>query len=72
MSVYEWITTFLVPVTGAISWLAGSRKRRNDTIVELQNTINLLAEKNRELYEETIKLRQQVADLKDEIDNLKR
>ena len=72
MSVYEWITTFLVPVTGAISWLAGSRKRRNDTIVELQNTINLLAEKNRELYEETIKLRQQVADLKEEIDNLKR
>lgn len=72
MSVYEWVTTFLVPVTGVISWLAGSRKRRNDTIVELQNTINLLAEKNRELYEETIKLRQQVADLKQEIDNLKR
>lgn len=72
MSVYEWITTFLVPVTGVISWLAGSRKRRNDTIVELQNTINMLAAKNSELYEETIKLRQQVADLKQEIDNLKR
>ncbi len=71
MTTYEWITTLLVPITGAVSWLAGSRKRRNDTIVELQNTINLLAEKNRELYEETIKLRAQVAELKDEIDRLK-
>ncbi len=71
MTIYEWITTFLVPATGIVSWLAGSRKRRNDTIVELQNTINLLAEKNRELYEETIKLRAQVAELKDEIDRLK-
>lgn len=71
MTTYEWITTLLVPVTGVVSWLAGTRKRRNDTIVELQNTINLLAEKNRELYEETIKLRAQVAELKDEIDRLK-
>ncbi len=71
MTAYEWITTLLVPATGIVSWLAGSRKRRNDTIVELQNTINLLAEKNRELYEETIKLRAQVAELKDEIDRLK-
>ena len=71
MNTYEWITTLLVPVTGVVSWLAGTRKRRNDTIVELQNTINLLAEKNRELYEETIKLRAQVAELKDEIDRLR-
>lgn len=72
MSTYEWITTLLVPLTGVISWLAGSRKRRNDAINDLQTTINLLAEKNREQFEEILALRKQVADLKDEIERIKK
>lgn len=72
MTTYEWITTLLVPVTGVVSWLAGSRKRRNEAIVNLQNTINLLAEKNHELYEEVIALRAQVSSLKQELDDIRR
>lgn len=66
MTTYEWITTFLVPVTGIVSWIAGSRLRRNDTIKAMQTTIDLLAEKNRELYTENLALRQEVANLKDD------
>lgn len=72
MTTYEWITTLLVPVTGIVSWLAGSRKRRNEAIVDLQNTINLLAEKNHELYEEVIALRAQVSSLKQELDDIRK
>lgn len=72
MTTYEWITTLLVPVTGIVSWLAGSRKRRNEAIVDLQSTINLLAEKNHELYEEVIALRAQVSSLKQELDDIRK
>lgn len=36
MSIYEWITTLLVPVTGVVSWLAATRLRQNATIREMQ------------------------------------
>ena len=38
MTTYEWITTMLVPITSLITWLAASRKRRNDTLGEMQRT----------------------------------
>ena len=44
MTTYEWITTFMVPVTGVISWLAGARMRRNENLKSLQTTIDLLVE----------------------------
>lgn len=71
MTTYEWITTLLVPVTGVVSWLAGSRHRRNEAITEMQNTINMLAVKNSELYEEVLALRAQVSSLKQEIETRK-
>lgn len=66
MSTYEWITTFLVPVTGIVSWIAGSRMRRNDTIKAMQATIDLLSERNKELYSEIAELRKQNDMLRDE------
>ena len=66
MTTYEWITTFLVPVTGVVSWLAGSRMRRNQALQHLQTTIDLLAEKNHELYAENTQLRQEIASLREE------
>lgn len=65
MTTYEWITTFLVPVTGIVSWLAGSRLRRNDTLKAMQTTVDLLVQKNRELYEELLRLRQENDMLRD-------
>lgn len=66
MTTYEWITTFMVPVTGVISWLAGARMRRNENLKSLQTTIDLLVEKNKELYEEILRLRQENDTLRDE------
>ena len=86
MTTYKWITTFLVPVTGIVSWLAGARMRRSDTLKAMQTTVDLLVQKNRELYEELLRLRQEndmlrdqgikrdneIEMLKDEIERLKK
>ena len=56
----------MVPVTGVISWLAGARMRRNENLRTLQTTIDLLVEKNKELYEEILRLRQENDTLRDE------
>ena len=86
MTTYEWITTFMVPITGVVSWLAGARMRRSDTLKAMQTTVDLLVQKNRELYEELLRLRQEndmlrdqgikrdneIETLKNEIERLKR
>ena len=66
MTTYEWIMTFAPIVTGFIGWLAGTRIRRNDTIRALQTTIDLLIAKNKELYDEIVRLRQENDTLRDE------
>ena len=86
MTTYEWITTFLVPVTGIVSWLAGARMRRNENLKTLQTTIDMLVEKNKELYDEIMRLRKEndnlrvdaiqrdnkISELQREIENLKK
>lgn len=57
MNIYNWIELLLVPITSLVTWLLSARSRRNTAIGELQETINLLAEKNNDLYEEVVKLR---------------
>jgi hypothetical protein len=49
MTTYEIVTTALVPVSSIVSWIAGTRMRRNSAITAMQTTINMLAEKNNEL-----------------------
>lgn len=71
MSTYEWITTFLVPVTGIVTWLFSSRKRRNDSLNELQTTINMLVDENKRIYEELAETRRELAEAKAEIANLR-
>jgi len=65
-----WITVLgyiITPITGVISYFAGARKRNNDAISEMQATINMLVEKNAELYKEVMTLRRENAELKQEI-----
>lgn len=50
-------------LTGIVGWLAGRRKQNNNFISEQQSSINLLAEKNKELLKEIVSLRQQNAEL---------
>ena len=66
MTTYEWITTFMVPITGIVSWLAGARMRRNESIKALQTTIDMLVQKNQELYDEIMRLRTENDNLRDD------
>lgn len=66
MTTYEWITTFIGPVCGLIGWLAGRRIRRNETIKALQTTIDMLVQKNQELYDEIMRLRKENDELRDQ------
>lgn len=50
-------------LTGIAGWMVGRKKQQNDFISDLQSSINLLADKNRELLDEIINLRQQNAEL---------
>lgn len=86
MTTYEWITTFLVPVTGVVSWLAGSRMRKNGAISAMQTTIDMLVEQNADLYKKVLELRKEndnlrvdaiqrdnkISELQREIENLKK
>lgn len=54
-------------ITGVVAWFASSRKRRNDAISEMQESINMLSAKNADLIEEIVKLREENTALKTEI-----
>ena len=65
----DWITIIsvcLTPIVGVVSWFAGSKKRHNDFLKDLQESIDLLSEKNKELLKEVVELRSEVAKLKTE------
>ncbi|MDR1155301.1 MAG: hypothetical protein LBL04_11390 [Bacteroidales bacterium] len=57
-------------ITGVIGWLTGRKKQRNDFVADLQASIDLLAEKNRALMEEVIKLREENIHLRDMMESL--
>jgi regulator of replication initiation timing len=59
-------------VTGMLGWSAGRRKQKNDFLAALQASIDLLADKNKELMEEVVKLRQENAQLRVEVEELNR
>lgn len=65
MTIYKWITTFLVPETGIVSWLAGARMRKNESIKAMQTTIDMLVGQNADLYKQVLDLRRENAELKD-------
>ena len=66
MTTYEIVSTALVPVSSVVSWLAGTRMRRNSTITAMQTTIDMLVQKNQELYDEILRLRKENDALRDD------
>jgi predicted nucleic acid-binding Zn-ribbon protein len=69
----ENIISYVAPVlTALIGWLFGRKKERNDFLSDLQASIDLLAEKNRLLMEEIVKLRNENAQLRYEVEELNR
>ena len=70
MNAFNWVELLLVPLTSFVTWLLSARSRRNTAIGELQDTINLLAQKNNDLYEEVVKLRAENVSLRASIEAL--
>lgn len=52
----------LTPITSVVTWVVARRARNNDMLVKMQKTIDLLVEKNKELYEEVVRLRDKLAE----------
>lgn len=66
MDTYSWITLFLAPITGIVSWFASRHVRNNDTIRKMQETIDLLVEKNSNLYKQIAELNRQLTEVRKE------
>ena len=72
------ITDCLVSlVTAVAGWLAGSRKRRNDALKSMQDSIDILSTENKRLIEdlttvnrEVVALRRENGELKTSVDQL--
>ena len=72
------VTECLVPmITAAAGWLAGKRKRRNDALKSMQDSIDILSTENKRLIEdlttvnrEVVALRKENGELKTSIDQL--
>jgi regulator of replication initiation timing len=68
-----WITIIgylLAPISGVASYFAGKKKADNDFLQNMQASIDLLAQKNKELMEEVIKLREENIQLRQEVEEL--
>lgn len=55
------ISIIITPLSSVIAWVVARRARNNDMLVKMQETIDMLVEKNRELYDEVVMLRDKLA-----------
>lgn len=71
-SVLSTIETIALPaITALTGWLAGTRKRKNDFLSDLQASINLLADENRKLLSDITEVNKEVIHLRKENEELK-
>lgn len=56
------ISIALTPISSIVAWVVARRARNNDMLQKMQQTIDMLVEKNRELYEEVVRLRDKLAE----------
>ena len=67
------IGTYFIPIITAITgWFAGTRKRKNSFLQDLQKSINLLSAENHRLLIELTDVNKQLVNLKKENEELKR
>ena len=68
--IFQWTTLFLPPISAAVAWVAGRRRRTRDNLEALQETLDKFITENSELYEEIMKLRRENAQLRTSISAL--
>lgn len=71
MDILAIIGLILTPLTGIVSWLAGTRSRRNSVYQELLSTIKTLTEQNSELQAKVVQLQDEVIEVRKENAELK-
>ena len=71
MDILAIIGLILTPLTGIVSWLAGTRSRRNSVYQELLATIKTLTEQNSELQAKVVQLQDEVIEVRKENAELK-
>ncbi len=71
VNLLNWATLLLAPITGIASWYAARRKRNNEALDIMQETINKLVQENADLYALVVKLREENAELKNSISAVK-
>lgn len=69
--IYKWLTFTLPIISSVVSWFVSRRVRNNNTLQQLQSSIDLLAEKNSELYTLVVNQNTQIVKLKKENEELK-
>ena len=63
-TIYQWLTFILPPLTGIITWFTSRYTRHATTLEAMQQSIDLIMQNNKDLYEELALVRQENADLK--------
>ena len=63
-TIYQWLTFLLPPITGLLTWFTSRYVRRTTTLETMQKSIDMIIQKNKELYEEITTLRTENAELK--------
>lgn len=70
-NLFNWVELLLAPLGAVAGWWAARTTRRNDAIKAMQETIDELVIKNKELVEQVIALRSENAELRQEVESLK-
>jgi len=55
----DWLAVIgyiIAPITGIVTWIFSHQKRKNDTVVEMQQIIDTMLAKNTELYNYILQL----------------
>ena len=70
--ILQFIGTYIIPLaTAAVGWIAGSRKRRNDFLKDLQASIDLLSSENRRLLADITAVNAEIVAVRKENEELK-
>ena len=70
--ILQFIGIYIIPlVSAAVGWLAGSRKRRNDFLKDLQASIDLLSSENRRLLADITAVNAEIVAVRKENEELK-
>lgn len=70
-SIYKWLVFILPPLSSVITWITAKYTRKSTTLQTMQNSIDMLVQKNSELYKQVTALRAENAELKASNNELK-